>query len=191
MCIDLWHKYIYCTHIRVQTPASVAQHSPLPFHYPARTHTCTSTHNHTHLTVTPGRHSWSHPHYHTLTLSPSCCHTLTLSPLALSHPHPTPPPHSSTLSLVVQVDLTTDYQGFVRVHMCVTRPIHVSAGVTKNSWYGLMKPVRAKSRRYARGKGKAPRRDAGRDCGDNEVCWEGYSGTFVRGYHWRPAVCLL
>ena len=56
--------------------------------------------------------------------------------------------------------------------MCVTRPIHVSAGVTKNSWYGLMKPVRAKSRRYARGKGKTPRRDAGRDCGDNEVCGE-------------------
>ena len=25
--------------------------------------------------------------------------------------------------------------------MCVTRPIHVSAGITRNSWYGLMKPV--------------------------------------------------
>ena len=117
-------------------------------------------------TITPGCHSWSHPHYHPHTVTSSHCHTLTLS-----HPHPTPS-HSSTLSLMVQVDLTTDYQGFVRVHMCVTRPIHVSAGVTKNSWYGLMKPVRAKSRRYARGKGKTPRRDAGRDCGDNEVCGE-------------------
>ena len=40
-----------------------------------------------------------------------------------------------------QLDASLDYQGFVRVHMCVTRPIHVSAGITRNSWYGLMKPV--------------------------------------------------
>ena len=67
-----------------------------------------------------------------------------------------------------QADLGTDFQGFVRVHMCVTRPIHVSAGVTKNSWYGLMKPVRAKTKRY-KGKGKQKKADSGIECGDNEV----------------------
>ena len=151
-------------------------------------HTCVRTHTHTqhtHLTMTPGCHSWSHPHFHPHTITPSHYCTVTLS-----HPHPTPST-SSTLSPMVQVDLTTDYQGFVRVHMCVTRPIHVSAGVTKNSWYGLMKPVRAKSRRYARGKGKAPRRDAGRDCGDNEVCGGDTVGHLCGGHHWSPAVCLL
>jgi hypothetical protein len=65
-------------------------------------------------------------------------------------------------------DLGTDFQGFVRVHMCVTRPIHVSAGVTKNSWYGLMKPVRAKTKRY-KGKGKQKKADSGIECGDNET----------------------
>ena len=203
MCTDLWHMYVHVMYAHTGAdPVCLfpAQHSPLPFHYLARPpthththihmHTCVRTHTHTqhtHLTMTPGCHSWSHPHFHPHTITPSHYCTLTLS-----HPHPHPTPStSSTLSPMVQVDLTTDYQGFVRVHMCVTRPIHVSAGVTKNSWYGLMKPVRARSRRYARGKGKAPRRDAGRDCGDNEVCGGDTVGHLCGGHHWSPAVCLL
>ena len=40
-----------------------------------------------------------------------------------------------------QLESTLGYQRFVTVHMCVTRPTHVSAGITRNLWYGLMKPV--------------------------------------------------
>lgn len=40
---------------------------------------------------------------------------------------------------------TVEYQGFVRVHMCVQRPIHVSTAITRTSWYRLMRPVKEKN----------------------------------------------
>ncbi|XP_064398859.1 ras association domain-containing protein 5-like isoform X2 [Halichondria panicea] len=38
-----------------------------------------------------------------------------------------------------------EYQGFVRVHMCVQRPIHVSTAITRTSWYRLMRPVKERT----------------------------------------------
>ncbi|XP_064407242.1 uncharacterized protein LOC135352063 isoform X3 [Halichondria panicea] len=38
-----------------------------------------------------------------------------------------------------------EYQGFVRVHMCVQRPIHVSMAITRASWYRLMRPVKERT----------------------------------------------
>ena len=53
---------------------------------------------------------------------------------------------------------TMEYQGFIRVHMCVQRPIHVSTAITRTSWYRLMRPVKERSSEEAgievRGRGK-------------------------------------
>ena len=37
---------------------------------------------------------------------------------------------------------TIEYHGFVRVHMNVQCPIHVSTAITRTSWYQLMRPVK-------------------------------------------------
>ena len=42
-----------------------------------------------------------------------------------------------------------EYQGFIRVHMCVQRPIHVSTAITRTSWYRLMRPVKERSNEEA------------------------------------------
>lgn len=44
-----------------------------------------------------------------------------------------------------QKDGPLEYQGFVRVHMCVQRPIHVSTAITRTSWYRLMRPVKERT----------------------------------------------
>jgi hypothetical protein len=44
-----------------------------------------------------------------------------------------------------QRDGLIEYVGFVRVHMCVQRPIHVSTAITRTSWYRLMRPVKERS----------------------------------------------
>ena len=63
--------------------------------------------------------------------------------------------------------------------MCVTRPIHVSAGVTKNSWYGLMKPVRGKPKKRGKlGKNKHSKVADSGIGGSNEV----RSYTYVHTY---------
>ena len=46
---------------------------------------------------------------------------------------------------ILQRDVLIDYQAFVRVHMCIQRPIHVSTGVTRTSWYRLMRPVKERA----------------------------------------------
>ena len=38
-----------------------------------------------------------------------------------------------------------EYHGFVRVHMHVQRPIHVSTAITRTSWYRLMRPVKERT----------------------------------------------
>ena len=40
---------------------------------------------------------------------------------------------------------TIEYHGFVRVHMNVQRPIHVSTAITRTSWYQLMRPVKERT----------------------------------------------
>ena len=40
---------------------------------------------------------------------------------------------------------TIEYHGFVRVHMHVQRPIHVSTAITRTSWYRLMRPVKERT----------------------------------------------
>ena len=45
-----------------------------------------------------------------------------------------------------RVDGVIEYQGFVRVHMCVQRPIHVSTAITRTSWYRLMRPVKERGK---------------------------------------------
>ena len=56
--------------------------------------------------------------------------------------YPPPPPHTHTHTHTQRADGVIEYQGFVRVHMCVQRPIHVSTAITRTSWYQLMRPVK-------------------------------------------------
>lgn len=60
--------------------------------------------------------------------------SIVLPPLSLSPP----PQHTPGQTQI-------DYHGFVRVHMCVQRPIHVSTAITRTSWYRLMRPVKDRS----------------------------------------------
>ena len=55
--------------------------------------------------------------------------------------------------------------------MCIQRPIHVSTGVTRTSWYRLMRPVKERSI------------DSGIDAG-LEVC-------VISGHHTFTDLCLI
>ena len=46
---------------------------------------------------------------------------------------------------VVMDPSSIEYHGFVRVHMSVQRPIHVSTAITRTSWYRLMRPVKERT----------------------------------------------
>jgi hypothetical protein len=57
----------------------------------------------------------------------------------------TPVNHIHIKGAHAQREGVIEYQGFVRVHMCVQRPIHVSTAITRTSWYRLMRPVKERS----------------------------------------------
>ena len=72
-------------------------------------------------------------------VAPLVCKEFHLYTFTIS-PHIIDPAHSqhNDPSLI-------EYQGFVRVHMCLQRLIHVSTAVTRASWYRYMRPVKERT----------------------------------------------